>query len=162
MFSVAELRLHELSEHVVLGYLAIWTLYLLTYRRLDSLILSISISIFASLLMFYLTPYFLSIAKGDGLERKAVWYFGFSAVNLLAIVGISKIHELLKLKVEKLSLVIGGCFFISTVIQVSRFLELLITETDHLSWIYTNGIQFVNLMLLITFVLCMFRGRNLN
>lgn len=154
-----EIGLLEISKHIVLASFILWSLYVAIYRRLDSLSLTMTISIFALMAMHMLTPYLYKLALKDGLVFKAIWHFSFSCINILVILSVTKSHQALKLKIDPLTIAIGGCFFLATILQMIRFFEKAITETSLFAIIYSDGIQLINIMLTIVFAACIFRGR---
>ncbi|TMN38829.1 hypothetical protein CWC03_10805 [Pseudoalteromonas sp. S2755] len=162
MFSSFQLELHELSKHVILAYLFLWGLYVVLYRRIDSISLTLTFALFASLVMHTLTPYLYSIASNGGNTIGiALWYLTFCFINIILIFSVRKAHGIFKLKMDKLAVAIPACFLVATFIQLGRLFDRLLFNTGFIADLYVYGIQIVNLLLIVVFALCIFRGKHI-
>jgi hypothetical protein len=84
---------------------------------------------------------------------RAAWYLGFSATYLIHIVVCSLYCSAKSLVRDKSSSIILIAFFVAAILQVFRYIDRLILETNVLGPLYTNGIPAINSICTISIVM---------
>ncbi|MCG7546972.1 hypothetical protein [Pseudoalteromonas sp. Of7M-16] len=150
-----EQKLLSFSEHITFAYIAMWLIYLIVYRRLDSKVIALTSVVFFSLLMNYITPYVLAYAKNNaGILPKAVFHLTFCAIQLVAVFSIRLLHDYFRLKMSKAALAVIILYILQVSIHLIYLAEKAVLGTFSLSYIYTISINTVNVLLCFVCVLC--------
>jgi hypothetical protein len=94
-------------------------------------------------------------SKEEGSKEfvRAAWYLGFSSTYLVHIVACAFYCSKKRLIRDRSSSIILIAFLIAAVIQVSRYIDRFVFETDVLGGLYTNGIPAINSICTIVTVL---------
>ncbi|WP_034898897.1 hypothetical protein [Paraglaciecola psychrophila] len=95
----------------------------------------------------------MGVNGGDVGFIRAAWYLGFSSTYLIHIVVCTLYCNAKNLVRDKSSTIILISFFIAAILQVLRYIDRLILETNVLGPLYTNGIPAINSICTIVIVM---------
>jgi hypothetical protein len=117
--------------------------YLRARRNISSFSLSLFLFVVFSLIMVLVDPIIYS-ATGDIHLDRFIWYATFALFDVLAILSINLAHKYYQINLHRDSLVIVIFFLLSMLLQVSRYIDRDIIETNVLGGFYASSLQFLN------------------
>ena len=92
--------------------------------------------------------------NGGGIDFiRVAWYLGFSATYLIHVVGCALYCSAKKMVRDKSSSIILLAFFVAAILQLSRYVDRFIFETNLIGPLYTNGIPAINSICTIVIIM---------
>ena len=76
-----------------------------------------------------------------------LWYAGFAATDILFVYFLVRISRTLKVPLDWVSSFVMYVYLILGIVQVARYFDRFIFETNYLVTMYTDGIPIVNMVL---------------
>ena len=76
-----------------------------------------------------------------------LWYAGFAATDILFVYFLVQISRTLKVPLDWVSSFVMYVYLILGIVQVARYFDRFIFETNYLVTMYTDGIPIVNMVL---------------
>jgi hypothetical protein len=126
--------------------------FVIKNRTINSTSLSLFVWLVFSLLMLFIEPFIYSSTKNISLDR-LIWYGSFATLDVLAILVINFLHKKNRIELSVQSLLLNLSFFIALLLQVSRYFDKQVFETNVLTEVYKEGITMLNI-LTWAFVIC--------
>ena len=129
-------------------------LLLLKFHRAEnnSLHISSGVIVLASFLMHSVELKLFSLAETDRDLAKYLWYISFVLIDVVSAYVLYKIHVVYNVKVSRLSFFTLYSLFALTGVQLLRFVDRLIFETDLLGSFYQYSIVIINISIVSTII----------
>lgn len=94
--------------------------------------------------MSLVRPFIMDISSG-GDSTQIIWYGAWSVVDVFCVWCIYKLHALYHLNASKLARYIMVCLLTLCALQIVRYVDRIILETDLLTDIYRFGVVAINI-----------------
>lgn len=98
----------------------------------------------------------LSIAYGE--SGRAIWYATWSCIEILCIWCIFKLHRLYELEIGKIARFIMFSLLVLCALQVSRYADRVVFDTNFLGDLYKFGVITINISVLPITAVWLFAG----
>ena len=85
-----------------------------------------------------------SMSYGVRLFSYHMWYIGFSVTDFAFFFILKKCHEWLNLRMHKIAYTAAGCLIARGFIQILRYGDREVFETDWLAYVYQLTIPLIN------------------
>jgi hypothetical protein len=135
-------------------------IYLLSVRKVTAFAIIVSSSIVLDFIqqwirfelknLFHLTDYLFQI--------NAAWYLGFALTNTIFIVLMIQVFKRVNLLRDTASEFLIICYMFMTALQVFRFLDRIVFDTDLIGFIYKCSITTTNVVVAIVVLLYSFQA----
>lgn len=139
---------------LLLGYYICFGFWFKKSGKIDSFFICFHIWGASNLLMLALEPIIYAIT-GDILLDRVIWYVTFGAIDAFSVYFIVKMHKLKSIEHSRESLSVCVLFFLLLLLQAFRFSERVYFNTNYLEWIYVEGVQAINIIVLMLFCISM-------
>jgi hypothetical protein len=115
-------------------------------QRVSSSLIAITVSVLIGGIMHQLTPILLTIDDPELLPIKLFgWYMGFVSFDTLGIYVIYKIHKIFNINYQFIARMIMLQLFVLGQLQLLRYTERLIFDSDYLMALYKSGVIGINI-----------------
>lgn len=114
------------------------------YRTDRSSSIALAIWVSGNLLMDQITPFVMNFSSTAGEFGTSVWYLTWSAINLLCMFVLFKLHKAYQLILSQIARYIFVCFLALTLLQASRYTDRVLLQTDMLAGVYKYGLLAIN------------------
>lgn len=112
----------ELVTTLVL--LSLSVLHITYFKKINSYGIANGVFLFVMLLSVFISDKLIHHLSGYGVGfTRLVWYFGYAAVDLLAVVAISKIHLKVGVEFDKVAVFSVRMLQALAILQIVRFLD---------------------------------------
>ncbi|MCG9964594.1 hypothetical protein [Shewanella cutis] len=108
--------------------------------RVTSTNISLAIWVLANFVMERLAEVMLDVAKTDTELIRQLWYLSFVIIDTICVWSIYLSHRKLRISFDKFSVFICFSFTTMAVIQLVRYTDRIIFETEYFAVIYKYGI----------------------
>lgn len=129
------------------------------FVKLDvSSCIALAVWLIGSLAMDLLQPIVMQLSSSNGDTGKAIWYVTWSGIDILCLWCIYKLHTMYQLDVGKIARFIMLCLLALCALQISRYADRLVFETNLLTDVYRFGIIAINISVLPVTALWLIAG----
>lgn len=120
--------------------------------------IALAIWLIGNLAMDLIQPTVMVLSTTNGQAGKAIWYLTWSSIEILCLWCIYKLHTMYQVDVGKIARFIMLCLLALCCLQVSRYADRFIFQTNFLAEVYRFGIIAINISVLPATALWLFAG----
>lgn len=124
--------------------------------------IAIAIWLIGNLFMDLITPGILSLSSNKGSDGLAIWYGTWSAIGIICVWCIYRIHSLYRLRTGNVARYIMACFLLLCFLQIGRYTDRVIFETNMLADIYKFGVIAINISVIPITLIWLLNGLTAN
>ncbi|WP_018694195.1 hypothetical protein [Algicola sagamiensis] len=112
-------------------------------QQSNSIFITTAVVVVANAMMVVIEPMLFQLAEHYREVAKHAWYIIFTLIDLIAIYALFKFHKLLGIKVSLSAKFVTSAYMAFSCIQILRFCDRLILETNFMQYVYQVSIPFI-------------------
>lgn len=136
--------LNSLQENQLALVIVSLFAYIVVFNSRNSFVLSAGLYVALCLIHQLFDYHIMSLADINRVTAAQMWYFGFAVTDFIYVLLVYKIHDKLNLKADKVSRFILTGFIVLGLIQVARYIDRIVIDTNYLAEFYQVSIPAIN------------------
>lgn len=120
--------------------------YVICVGKRDGFVIVVGASCFLTLCHFVYDAWVMGLSDGDTDQQLVLilWYLGFAASDFIFVFAAYALLDNFQIPVSKASSFFLNCLLVRGFIQLARYFDRVLVETDYLGYLYSLTIPLVN------------------
>jgi len=144
--------LNNLQENQLALVIVSLFAYIVVFNSRNSYVLSVGLYIALCLIHQSYDSYIMSLEGVERITAAQMWYFGFAVTDFLYVLLVYKLHDKLKLQANKVSRFMLTGFIVLGFMQIARYIDRIVIDTNHLAELYQISIPAINISVTLLIV----------